>query len=370
MTTQQAFRVDVHHHLVPPEYVAALARIGVTGAGGEDFPTWSPEQSLAMMDRQGIATAILSLSAPGVFFGGRGWARDLARLSNEVAARAVSDAPHCFGFFATLPLPDVDDALRELDYAYDTLHADGVVLLSNYAGQYPGDPTFEALFAELNRRKAVVFLHPTAATGATVPPGNNAGATLAGVPSSLLEFVFDTTRAVASLLAHGTLERTPDVRYILAHAGGTVPYLAIRMAIGALWAAGKITPGAAWGTDVNQPWQMAQLAQISAGVSQLQRLYYDTTFSDPATVFPSLQALVQPSQLLFGSDYPWAGEAITSLTLLRLESYQGLDQQARKAVEHDNALSLFPRLAAAASVAAGAARQHTPDKGMNLEEDR
>jgi predicted TIM-barrel fold metal-dependent hydrolase len=109
---------------------------------------------------------------------------------------------------------------------------------------------------------------------------------------------------------------------------------------------------------------------MSAGVSQLQRLYYDTTFSDPATVFPSLQALVELSQLLFGSDYPWAGKAITSLTLLRLESYQELDQHARKAVKRDNALSLFPRLTAAASVAAGAVRQHTPDKGMNLEEDR
>ncbi len=136
MTTQQAFRVDVHHHLVPPEYVAALARIGVTGAGGEDFPTWSPEQSLAMMDRQSIAAALLSLSAPGVFFGDH----DLARLTNEVAARAVSDFPGRLGFFATLPLPDVDDAALELDYAMDMLHADGVILLSNYAGHTTAPP--------------------------------------------------------------------------------------------------------------------------------------------------------------------------------------------------------------------------------------
>jgi len=343
MKTQNPFRIDVHHHFVPPGYTDALAGKGITGAGGEDFPAWSPEQTLAMMDRQGIAASLLSLSAPGVFFGNRGLACDLACRSNEFAARLVSDVPHRLGFFATLPLPDVEDALRELAYAYDTLHADGVILLSNYAGRYPGDPAFEALFAELNRRKAVVFLHPAAAVGANVPQGNDAGATLAGVPSSLLEFVFDTTRAVTSLLASGTLERTPDIRYMLAHAGGTVPYLALRIAIGAQWAAGRITPGARWGTETSQQ-QFTQLAQVYAGMQHLQQLYYDTTFSDPSTVFPSLQALTEPSHLLFGSDYPWAGEAITSLLLARMESYQGLDQKARAALERDNALSLFPRL--------------------------
>ncbi len=310
---------------------------------GEDFPAWSPERTLAMMDQQDIAAALLSLSAPGVFFGDHGLARDLGRLTNEFAARMVNDNPHRLGFFATLPLPDVDDALHELDYAMDTLHADGVILLSNYAGQYPGDPAFQPLFAELNRRKSVVFLHPTAAIGAAMPQGSHAGATIPGIPSSLLEFVFDTTRAVTTLLMHGTLERTPDVRYILAHAGGTVPYLALRIAAGAMWGAGKVTAGAAWGMGMNQQQQLAQMAQIGAAMSHLQRLYYDTAFSDPSSVFPSLLALVDPALVLFGSDYPWAGEAITSLTLLRLESYQGIDQQARGAIERDNALSLFPR---------------------------
>lgn len=370
MATQQTFRIDIHHHLVPSEYVAALARIGVTGAGGEDFPDWSPEQTLAMMDRQGIATAILSLSAPGVFFGDRARARDLARMSNEVAARAVSDVPQRLGFFATLPLPNVDDAALELDYAWDALHADGVILLSNYAGQYLGDPAFEPLFAELNRRRAVVFVHPTAAIGAAVPQGNNAGATLSSFSSALLEFVFDTTRAVAHLLAQGTLERTPDVRYIIPHAGGTVPYLALRIAAGAMWVAGKVTAGVTWGVGMNQQQQLAQVAQIGAAMSQLQRLYYDTALSDPPSVFPSLFALVDPAHVLYGSDYPWAGEAITSLTLLRLESYQGIDQQARGAIERDNALPLFPRLTTKGSVSARGARQHTPGDEVNQEEDR
>jgi len=355
MATQQTFRIDVHHHFVPSEYVATLARIGVTGAGGEDFSlmTWSPEQSLTMMDRQGIASAILSLSAPGVFFGDRDLARDLARMTNEFAARVVSDHPHRLGFFATLPLPNVDDALRELDYAMDTLHADGVILLSNYAGQYPGDPAFAPLFAELNRRKSVVFLHPTAAIGAAVPQGSNAGATLSDIPSAMLEFVFDTTRAVTTLLAQGTLERTPDVHYIIPHAGGTVPYLALRVAAGAMWKAGKVTPGATWGVDMNQQERFAQVAQVGAAMSQLQRLYYDTAFSDPISTFPSLLALVEPSQLLFGSDYPPVGEGLVSLVLLRLGSYQGLDLPARAAMERDNALSLFPRFAATAAVSAG-----------------
>ncbi len=287
MTTQQAFRVDVHHHLVPPEYVAALARIGVTGAGGEDFPTWSPEQSLAMMDRQGIATAIFSLSAPGVFFGDSDLARDLARMSNESAARTVSDNPHRLGFFATLPLPDVDDALRELDYAMDMLHTDGVILLSNYAGQYLGDPAFEPLFAELNRRRAIVFLHPTAAIGAQCPRATTRAPRSQAFPapcssSSLIP------RALSPICSRREHWNAPQTCAIIPHAGGTVPYLALRIAAGAMWVAGKVTAGATWGMGMNQQQQFAQVAQIGAAMSQLQRLYYDTAFSDPLSVFPSL----------------------------------------------------------------------------------
>jgi len=254
-------------------------------------------------------------------------------------------APHRFGFFATLPLPDVDDALAEVEYALDTLHADGIVLLSNYAGRYPGDPAFEPLFTELNRRKSVIFFHPTAAIGAGIPLGNNAGATLPGASSALLEFVFDTTRAVTDLLLHGTLEHTPAVRSIIPHAGGAIPSLAPMMVIAALWKAGRMAAGATWGPEMDQQQILAQLAQMGVGMSQLQRLFYDTAFSDSSSAFPSLLALSDPTHLLFGSDYPWAGEAIASLLLARLESYQGLEVGERAKISRDNALSLFPRLA-------------------------
>lgn len=141
--TPEPLRIDVHHHIVPPEYVAALTAIGVKGGGGIEFPHWDPQRSMNMMDRQGIATAITSLSAPGVYFGDRALARDLARRCNDYSANLVHRYPQRFGAFATLPLPDVDAALLELVYALDTLHLDGVVLLSSYECQ--GQLTFNPL---------------------------------------------------------------------------------------------------------------------------------------------------------------------------------------------------------------------------------
>jgi predicted TIM-barrel fold metal-dependent hydrolase len=288
------------------------------------------------MDSQGIACAILSLSAPGVCFGDSVLARDLARSVNEYTARCVSQAPHRFGFFATLPLPNSEDALQELTYALETLHADGVVLLTNYAGCYLGDAAFERVFAELNQRKAVVFVHPTTLTAEPVPQGNNAGATLPNIPSALLEFVFDTTRAVTNMLAQGTLVRYPEVRFILAHAGGTVPYLAIKIA------AGAAMTRSAWETDPD-PQHLMRL--VGTEIGHLQRLYYDTALSATTPVFRCLRTLVEPSQIVFGSDYPWAPAVIVTLSRLGLHTTQEFDQQARQMVERENALMLFPRFA-------------------------
>lgn len=143
-------RTDVHHHIVPPEYVRALEGQGITNAIGAPFPAWDPETTLAVMDRNGIQTAVTSISAPGVFFGDVDFARTLARRCNEISARLVTDYPGRFGAFATLPLPDAEASLTELAYAADTLKLDGVVLLTNYAGRYLGGPVFEPVFAELN----------------------------------------------------------------------------------------------------------------------------------------------------------------------------------------------------------------------------
>lgn len=313
-------RIDVHHHILPPEYLTALTSVGVTNVGRVSFPKWSVETTLPVMDRHGIATAITSISAPGVYFGDRAFARDLARRCNEISARLVSDHPRRFGAFAVVPLPDVEAALQEVEYALDTLKLDGIVLLASVGDQYQGDPAFDALYAELHRRKTVVFIHPNVPPGYTVPKLT--------LPAPLVDFIFDTTRAVTNLLYSGTLERYPDIAFILSHAGGAVPYLAWRISLFS-----NIVPG----MSDKSPQQI---------IAALQRLYYDTALSATPYALRSLQELVDPSHILFGSDYPFAPEPITAASVQGLNAYDGFDAPARAAIECDNALRLFPRLRA------------------------
>ena len=310
-------RIDIHHHIVPPEYVKALADIGVTESAGIPFPDWSAEKSLDVMDRLGIEAAITSISYPGVYFGDLAFARDLARRCNEISARLTSDHSQRFGAFAVLPLPDVKASLLELEYALDTLRLDGVTLLSSIGKEYLGDPSFDALHSELNRRRAVVFVHPA------VPPGSDVPKLI--LPPSLIEFTFDTTRAVASLLFSGTLERYPDIRFILSHGGGTVPYLAWRISLG--------------------EWLPAIGEKVPQGViTYIKRLYYDTALSTSRYALRSLQELIDVSHILFGSDYPFLPEPAVAATVADFRSYGGFSGEDRGVIERDNALSLFPRL--------------------------
>src|SRR5882724_4177903 len=208
--------IDVHHHIVPDEYVKALSSKGITKGLGVPLPKWGLDTTLDVMDENGIATAIVSISAPGVYF---------ANINEPVkfAKELSSSRPGRFGAFATLPVPDVDAALEELEHALDKLELDGVIFLSNYDGYYLGDLKFEKLFAELNRRKAVVFIHPT------TPPGIEKSHL--GLPEGMLDVCFDTTRTAFSLIVNGVTKKYPDVRFILAHAGGTVPYMAARVSM-------------------------------------------------------------------------------------------------------------------------------------------
>jgi len=310
-------RIDVHHHIFPPEYMKAVGELGIADGGGVAIPSWSVEADVAVMDRHGIATAMASIATPGIYFGDRAAAKALARTCNEYSARLVSDYPSRFGAFAALPLPDVDAALRELDYALDTLRLDGVALLTSIEERYLGDPAFDALFDELNRRKAVLFMHPS------VPASSHA--LKLAMPGALIEFVFDTTRAVANLIYSGTLERCPDISIILPHAGGTVPYLAGRLALGAM------VP------ELNEKAPKGALAY-------LKRLYYETALSTAPTSLSSLRELVDPSHILFGSDYPFAPEPLVRAEVQGLGNYAGFDDKTRQAIEHDHALALFPRL--------------------------
>ena len=313
-------RIDVHHHIVPPDYREAIQRAGLsTPIPGVRFPAWDVESTLAMMDRQGIAAAITSIAEPGVYVGDIAVARDLARQCNEFSARLISDHPRGrFGALAVLPLPDVEAALRELEYALDTLKLDGVTLLSNYRGVYLGDDAFDALFAELNRRRTPVFIHPSTPAGHELPTF--------GYPVALYEFTFDTTRMVAHLLYSGTLDRYPDLRLILSHAGGTVPFLAYRLSLG---------PRLGLVANPRTPQDV---------MAALRRLYYDTATSATPYALSSLQVLADPSHVLFATDWPFLPEQLVAETVAGLAEYDGFDQEARLLIERENAAGLFPRV--------------------------
>ncbi len=300
------FRIDVHHHILPEAYISSLASINIKESARVAFPNWTVESSLAFMDRNDIAAAILSVSAPGVYFGDPEFARKLARRCNEFSANLIKDYPRRFGAFAVLPLPDLQASLLELEYALDTIKLDGVGLLSNYNGQYLGDPAFNDLLADLNSRKAVVFVHPNTLPDDMLPKTK--------VSPAIMEFVFNTTRTIANLIYSRSLRRYPDIRFIFPHAGGTVPYLTWRISMGE-----------------------------RSAIKQLKNLYYDIALSSTRYALRSLQELAEPSHILFGSDYPFFPEPLLTQMYQELEGYDGFDKQTRVNVEQKNALALFPR---------------------------
>ena len=300
-------RIDVHHHIVPSEYLKALASVGIKTAVGEPFPSWTPEKSIDLMDRHGIKVAITSISAPGIYFGDLNFTRTLARECNEFSARLIKDYPQRFGAFAVLPIPDIKASLAELKYALDILMLDGIVLLTNIDGVYLGDPKFNEILSELNQRKAIVFVHPS------IPPADKLPMTNFRPP--ILEFVFDTTRAVANLIHSGSIKRYPDIRFIFSHAGGTVPFLTWRISFGNK----KI-------------------------INLLKHLYYDIALAATPYSLNSLLELVEPTQILFGTVYTFAPEQVSINMINEFENYDRLKPQDRTIIERDSALALFPRL--------------------------
>jgi predicted TIM-barrel fold metal-dependent hydrolase len=260
---------------------------------------------------------MLSITSPGVTIGGD--PAEWARRVNETGAATARAHPRRFGLFATLPLPDVDAALSELRHALDVLQADGVTLLTNFADVYLGDPRFDAVMAELHRRKVVTFLHPTSPACFE--------ATALGHPRPVMEFLFDTTRAVANMVVNGTLARYPDVRLIVPHAGAALPVIADRVAgFADLFGLGGLQPGA---IDV---------------VGTLQRLYYEVGAGMP---FPrhveALLNLVDVGRLMYGTDFPFGGlPGIEASTAALDRRFAGRDL-AR--ISRETALELFPRLA-------------------------
>ena len=307
--------LDVHHHILPPAYLEAVGSLAVGAPGGRTAaPPWSVELSLETMDKAGIATAVTSLSAPALVpqndgAAERQRARRLVRGFNEFSRTMAVDHPGRFGTFATLCLPDVDGSLAELAYAYDQLRVEGVVLLTNYGDRYLGDPSFVPLLDELNRRKAVVFVHPNTC-GCMV--GINTGVSI-----SSIEFPQDTVRAAVSLWSSGTLARCPDIRFILPHAGGTIPYIATRVA--------RLNP------------------RLADTLPLVKRQYYDVALSTYPQVLAALTEFAGTSQIVFGTDYPFGAAGTAEATARELEAL-GLGDGVVDAIGRRNASRLFPNL--------------------------
>ncbi len=295
----------MHHHVVPPEFA------------DDSMPIKLPETEaqLRAMDSWHIRAAITSLT-PRVLLKNLHQLHAVARACNEFQARRVGDNQARFGSFALLPLPDVDGALEEISYALDVLHLDGVGLFSSVNDRYLGDPLFDPVFDELNRRHAVVFIHPTHCK-APEHAGLHA-------PPFVVEYVFDTTRAIVNLIYSGTFKRCPNIRFIVAHGGGAVPFLAQRIAMM------EGHRGAQGVTDV---------------IPTLRALYYEIASTTSAFALRSLQGLADPTHILWGSDLPFVyGERLKE-EVDHWEKYDGFDAASRSAVEEENALRLFPRVA-------------------------
>ena len=310
--------VDIHQHVIPDFYWEASNEDG-NAAGGITPPRWSLDGAIAYLDEAGIDVAVPSISTPGVHFGDDAAARALARRVNEYLAGIKRDRPDRFGGFAALPLPDVDGSLEALEYAFDVLDLDGVSLMTNAGGSYLGDSRFNPVFDELQRRAAVVFVHPTASPDPI--------AHTLGLPDALLDYPVDTSRAIAKLHYSNTFARTPDVKYVFVHAGGTIPFVASRFAI------------------VDEMNVIRGEQERGAFVDTLPRLYWDTAsaFSDP--VLHMMRSVTGLGNVVFGTDYPYPRDAISIGGLRQIQSTAELDDDERSGVLGASAARLIPRLA-------------------------
>jgi predicted TIM-barrel fold metal-dependent hydrolase len=264
------------------------------------------------MDKAGVSTAVLSITTPGVSFGDDALARRLARECNEYAARLVADHPGRFGNFAILPWPNAEASLREIEYSLDALKADGIGMLTSYGDKWFGDPYFAPVFEELNRRKAVIYTHPTSA--------NCCRNAMPGIPDTAIEYGTDTSRAIVRTVFSGSSVKYPDMRIIFSHAGGSMPFLIERL--------------------VNLAKTPQYAAQLPKGyVAEATKFYYDTAQASNAAAMGALRKVAPVSQIVFGTDYPFR----TSAEHVRNLKECGVFNAAElRAIHRDNALNLLP----------------------------
>ena len=307
-------RIDVHHHISPPGWVTAMKNAGVPHNPPRD--DWSVQKSLDDMDKGGTATAIVSPTTPQLNFlaNDKDTAARVARESNEYTKELMADHPGRFGLFAMLPLPHVDESLKEIAYALDTLHADGIGLMTNYGDKWLGYSDFAPIWEELNRRKATVYTHPTTA--------NCCLNLVQGIPESAIEWGTDTARTITNLIFSGTSQRYKDINWIFSHGGGALTAVAERLQI----------------QMVSTPPHKDKFTRAIVD-GELTRFHYDTAQVSNAVTIGALAKLVPVSQIVFGTDYPYrtALDHAKGLTV----AFSGPDLQA---IERNNALRLIPRL--------------------------
>jgi len=303
--------IDTHHHLLPDFFWRETDNTE-TPVGGIAPLKWSKGASLSFMDDAGIDVAVLSVSTPGAHTG------DLARRCNEFGAELVRDRPDRFGIFACIPLPDIDASLAEISYAADVLGLDGFVVFTNANGVYLGDAVLEPVFEELERRKAVVFVHPN--------PSPDPVAHSFGLPDNLLDFPTDTNRAVTEMHYTNRFARTPNVKYIFSHAGGSIPYLAARFAI--IDEMGFIKGGEERGTAADM----------------FRRHYWDTALAASDPVLRMLRDVAGVDHVLYGTDFPYLRRDLAAKSGRQILQSAVLQSNERQAVLGENAARLLPRL--------------------------
>jgi 6-methylsalicylate decarboxylase len=301
-------RIDVHHHAIVPK-IAAMMR---ERRAPFTLPWSLPETWRVMRDNR-IEFALVSNPVPGGFFDGAPQAADFVTGVNEAVAELARDHPTRFGLMAALPMPFMDAALEQIQHAYDVLGAHGVVLIPQSGGRYLGDPMYDEVFAELDRRSAVVLVHPMMLPGGPI----------AEPPSVLADFLLDTTRGAINLMLTSTLDRYPNISFILSHAGGFLPYAASRV---------RLLAERFFGLDP---------ARFQRDIG---RFYYDIALAAPSAL-PSLLAAVPPAQILYGTDWCAASAGPVAAATLGYEQSDQIDADARRLIDRDNALRLLPGLA-------------------------
>jgi predicted TIM-barrel fold metal-dependent hydrolase len=310
-------RIDVHAHIVPPFLTEAAKTAGFGASISAGFPAWTPELALDFMDANGIASTLNSVSQPGVHYGDDRNARALARRCNEFMAGLADRYASRFGSFATLPLPDVEGALAEIVYALDVLKLDGVGLLASYNNDFLGDAAFDPVLELLNERAAAVFIHPN------YHPSSKKLAMK--IPAFLVEFPIDTTRAVVNLIFSGSIEKFPNIKFILAHNGGTLPYLSWRVSLAPL---------------IDRRFQSFSQASI---LQAIRSFYYESAQAAGPGPMSALAEVADPGRILFGTDWPYCPTSVTQAgdeSLLAAAT----DDTGSERMFRSNALGLFPRL--------------------------